>query len=335
MRIPSRVLLSLILGVTLAGGEDAQAATDWFASVYTGEGTELRTDQRVFTLFALLNAMGYDEGRVIRRDPIPKREFHPVRRLVRERLVALPAGVRTEAEAFFDSHPQPLRDYLRWALQSEGLEAGTAKAASPEVKGLDGLLRSVHTQAAIAPLLRELQPEHRRALRLYQSQLDAPLTRLRTLLRRPEGPTVLVLNLLDAHDAAWGAEVGKEMVLVVGPAGGTDGEPALRAFADAHLAPLVSARAEKGWGSGGALLREARARGAQEATVGEYATALLSRAVSLRAIGASDAAYETASNQGYFGLKDLGRMFDDARPVEAWAMDALARVEARRPPGKR
>ncbi len=41
-----------------ASASSAVSAGDWFASLYTGEGIELRADERVFALFALFNATG-------------------------------------------------------------------------------------------------------------------------------------------------------------------------------------------------------------------------------------------------------------------------------------
>ena len=66
----------------------------------------------------------------------------------------------------------------------------------------------------------------------------------------------------------------------------------------------------------------------------EYATALFTRALALKATNAPDAAWDAASQKGYFGLKDIAKAFEDGRPVETWALDALAKAETRRPAKK-
>ena len=78
-------------------------------------------------------------------------------------------------------------------------------------------------------------------------------------------------------------------------------------------------------------MKEAQGLGAREVTVGEYAVALLSRALALAALEAPDSAYEAASRQGYFGLKELAGSFGDSRSVDGWALEGLARVGTGRP----
>jgi hypothetical protein len=50
---------------------------------------------------------------------------------------------------------------------------------------------------------------------------------------------------------------------------------------------------------------------------------------------ANDAAWEAASNRGYFGVKAVAKMFDDGKPVEGWVLDAMQRVETSRPGPKK
>jgi hypothetical protein len=67
-----------------------------------------------------------------------------------------------------------------------------------------------------------------------------------------------------------------------------------------------------------------------ETTVGAYATALIARAVALRALDAPEAAYDAVDQRGYFGVKDIAQKLDEQRPIEAWVIDALQRAETRR-----
>src|SRR5438132_7123183 len=98
-----------ILQMALAASAPAPASGDWFASLYTGEGIELRADERVFALFSVLNAVGYDAGPVTRKDPVPKVLYHPVRQQVRSRVIGSDADVRKAADTFLDAHAVPLR----------------------------------------------------------------------------------------------------------------------------------------------------------------------------------------------------------------------------------
>lgn len=315
----------------------AHAEADWFASLYTGDGVELRADERVFTLYALLNAMGFDEAPVARRDPVPKYEFHPVRTRVRGATRGLDPEVLEQADRFFDAHPHPLERYLSYAVQLTPPYSAAPKAKElAELKGFEGLLARVYGNWKLGELLAQVQTEYRKALIPYLAVLDQPLGKARKLLKVPDSSPapLLVVNLLDAPGSARAVKGEAELVLVLGPSERPNVEGALRAYARSFIAPKIAAKAQQNWGGGSTLLREAQLSGASERTVGEYATELLSRALALRALEAGEPAYEAAARQGYFGLKELGRAFEDARPVEAWSLEALKLAEARRPAKK-
>ena len=298
-------------------------AEDWFSSVYTADGLEVRADVRVFTLFALFNRLGYDAGVKYREHPVPGFRYGPARTRVREALALAPPSVLAQAQAFLDAHPVPVEAYLARLL-------GGPQA--PEARGLDGLealLDRVEAEWPVAALRAETLELYRAEQRAWLPLLDAPLQQATRLLGLPEDkPAVrVVVNLLDAEGSLRWVETGSGWVLVVGPATRRpEMEPVVREFARGVLSFRMKARLESRWAGGAAALREARVAGVGEATVGEYGVALLSRAVALMATGAQEAAYEAAGRQGYFGLKTLARSFDDPRPVDVWALDGLARV---------
>jgi hypothetical protein len=318
----------------------ALADSDWFASLYTGEGVELRADERVFTLFSVLNATGFDDAPVTRQHPVPRRVFHPVRQQVRARVFSGEPALREQAEVFFDAHPAPLDRYLAYTLQSAPppFASGAKAKELQELKGLEGLLKAAHGGWTLQDAMAQLQGEYRRALRPYLTTLDEPLGKLRTTLKVPEsGPaTLVVMNLLDAQGSVRGAVSDGEVVLVVGPSEKPNLGGLLQEYARLSLEPSVAKKAESGWSNGQALLREAQLSGASERSVGAYAVALLSRAAALKALGAPDAAWDQAAGQGYFGLKELARGFDDpSRPVDGWMLEALAKLEPRKPAVKK
>jgi hypothetical protein len=65
--------------------------------------------------------------------------------------------------------------------------------------------------------------------------------------------------------------------------------------------------------------------------VQDFATQALCTAVALKAIDAGDDRWDAASAGGYFGIRDAASLLDDAKPLDGWALDALNRIETRRP----
>ncbi|WP_164018206.1 hypothetical protein [Pyxidicoccus trucidator] len=333
MRAP---LLAIFILLGASGPVLAQARTrpsapaapapveDWFTRVYSPAGLEVRADTRVFTLFALLNRVGYDAGAKYREHPVPAFRYGPARTRVREALAAASPTVVAEAQAYFDAHPVPVEDYL-----ARVLGGADAPGAARGLDGLEALLDRVEAEWPVATLREETLEVYRAEQRAWLPLLDAPLQQAARLLGLPEGKPALevVVNLLDAEGSLRRVETGRGWVLVVGPSTRRpEMEPVVREFARGVLSSRMGARLESRWASGAGVLREARVAGAGESTVGDYGVALLSRALALVATEAQEAAYEAAGRQGYFGLKSLARSFDDSRPVDAWALDGLARV---------
>ncbi len=319
-----------------AAGREAKQG-DWFASLYTGEGTELRNDERVFALFAVLNGAGFDQGPVTRTQPVPKVNYHPVRSAVRAWVLGGDLELRRAADTFMDAHPASLQRYLSAAVSSgpPPFKQGPANAA--DVKGLETLLAKAWAGWRLEELMEQVQQEYRKTLKTYLTVVDAPLTRARALLKLAETTqTVLVVNLLDAQDAVRSAQAESgEAYVVVGPSEKPNIEGVLSAFGRLSIEPVVAKRvSQSAWPGGATVLREAQLAGAADQTVQEYATSVFTKALALRAIDANEAAYETAAAQGYFGVREVAKLFDDARPFEAWVLDGLQRVEARRPAKK-
>jgi hypothetical protein len=330
---------SCLLVSTAVLPAEARAATqgDWFASLYTGEGVELRNDERVFTLFALFNALGFDQGPVTRTQPVPKVNYSPVRQLVRGKVIGGDPEVRKAADAYFDAHPASLGKYLSWAVQADAppFAAGAKAKDLADLKGFEQVMAKAWTGWKLDEVMGQVQAEYRTSLKRYLTGVDAPLQRARALLAVPESAEVLlVVNLLDAHDQvrAVRGERG-EAFLIVGPSDKPNLEGVLKAFAALSVGPAAEKLVGK-WAGGAAVLREAQLAGATESTVAEYATALLSLAAALKAQEAGDAAYEAAAARGYFGIKDVAKLFDDGKAVETWLLDAMGKVETRRPAKK-
>lgn len=327
------------LWVFLAAPAFAGTEGDWFASLYTGEGTELRADERVFALYAIFNATGYDVGPVSRKDPVPKVSYHPVRQAVRARVLGGDAEVRKAADAYFDSHPLPMRQYLAWAaVTSPPPFASGPKSTDKEIaalKGFEQVLSRAWNGWKLSEVMGQVQADYRKALKAYLNAVDGPLAKAQKALKVPESKAqnVLVLNLLDASDTVRAVRGENEVLLVVGPSDKPNVEGLLREYARLQIDPVVQKKVA-GWAAGATMLKEAQLAGAPDTTVAEYASSLLGTALALRALDANDAAHDAAAQRGYFGTKDVARMFDDGKPLEGWLMDALSKAEGKRPSKK-
>ncbi|WP_163867341.1 hypothetical protein [Myxococcus eversor] len=339
MRAPHLAVL-LLLGVHASApayaGSTSQGSIasedDWFANQYTPGGVEVRADVRVFTLFALLNRAGYDAGPVERAHPVPTYRYGRARTLVRERLATAPPEVLLAARAFFAAHPEPVEVYLARLLGGPDVPGPAG-----ELVGLEALLARAEREWPVAALRAETLPDFRTEQRAWLPLLDAPFQQAARLLglREGEPPPRVVVNLLESEGSVRAVDTGHGWVIVVGPATrAPQAEPVVRALARGVLSARLAGRLGARWAGGAAALKDARARGAGEGTVDDYGVALLSRALALTATGAPAGAYEDASREGYFGLKTLSRSFEDARPVDVWALDGLARAVTWQAPRK-
>ena len=335
MNVRAAALLPVLLSAPALAGNDG----DWFASLYTGEGTELRADERVFALYAIFNATGYDVGPVTRRDPVPKVVYHPVRQAVRQRVLGGDAEVRKAAETYFDAHALPMRQYLAWAaVTAPPPFAAGPKSTDKEIaalKGFEQVLSKAWNGWKLAEVMGQVQADYRKALKAYLTAVDGPMTRAQKTLKVPAGgaQNVLVLNLLDASDTLRAVKGDNEVMLVVGPSDKPNVEGVIREYARLQIDPVVQKKVG-GWAAGATMLKEAQLAGAPDTTVAEYASSLVGTAIALRALEANDAAYDAAAARGYFGARDVARMFDEGKPLDSFLMDALAKAEARRPSKK-
>jgi hypothetical protein len=315
----------------------ASSKGDWFASLYTGEGVELRNDERIFALFAIFNALGFDEGPVTRKDPVPRVVYHPVRQQVRARVISGDPEVRKAAEAFFDAHPVALRRYLAYVANSEPppFSSGAKAKDLQDLKGLEQLLAKAWTGWKLEELAGTVQGEYRKTLKGYLQGLDAPLGRARVALRVPEATEVaVVVNLLDAHDQVRAvATESNEVLVVVGPSDKPNLQGVLREFARLFVEPAVGRQVSK-WAGGVPVLKEAQLAGATEQSLAELATSVISQAIALRALEAPDAAWEAAAARGYFGIRDVARLFDEGKPLDTVVVEAMQKIETRRPAKK-
>jgi hypothetical protein len=224
----------------------ARAETDWFASLYTNEGVELRADERVFALYAVLNAMGYDDAPVVRSLPVPARDMHVVRLKVRSALRLDPAD-EEKHNGFFNGHAKPADVYGRYVLALKGPGTFERSAAAPaDLKGFENLLADDYARLKLGDLFASVQDEYRASLKGYHAVVDAPVTAVRKLLKLKEDEpprVVLVVNLLDGQGKSYSTRSGdEELWVVVGPAKAPDLFAVAEEVARSRLEPLVASK---------------------------------------------------------------------------------------------
>lgn len=338
----ARLTAALVAALLVPGMASAQ---DWASSVYSEGGVELRIDERIFTLYAALNELGLDDAPVSRRDPLPKREFDPVRRQVRDAIVMTP-DLRAKFETFFDQHPLPLRSYVAYTLSLGDAPAfkleGKAPAGAESLKGFEALLAEFYGAGRIKEILAKLTDGQREVLKRFRTGVDAPISEIRQALKSKAGDdapqVVVVVNLLDGRGAAHGVAMGDEIVLVVGPeapgTGPIDPLPIARAFARAELQPMAKGKgaALKG---GKELVRELQEFYPVGSNVDDWVIENLARTVAIKAVVSGDKAGKAMDDEvrnGYVLVRELNRglaIFAKAnKPLDAFVADFLREIDA-------
>ncbi len=177
-----------------AGAPGARAGT---GEVRLKDKMEARADVRLFTLFAALNAAGYEEG---------AKESGPVRDAVREKLGDLALKVVEPVRRFRADHPQPPEAYISYVLS---LTAPPQFAEQRAARGLDGLnriLAQFYADAKVADLWQAHSEAHAKvAASLATGGLSA-MGKVLDYMRVVELPVthiILVPNLLDAPGASY------------------------------------------------------------------------------------------------------------------------------------
>jgi hypothetical protein len=215
-----------------------------------GEYVQLQADERLFNLFAALNAAGYDEEN-------NEQGMSAVRRQVRAAL-ALPGGETPPL-------PAALRPYLAlcrtihvsqcatWVLQrgpapnfARAVDGWALDAPAFPFLGFDRALAAFYRQADIAGLWAAQQPAYDAEIARYRDLVTPAVAEVLAYLKITQPPTagvVVLPNLLDAYWRGYGPRVGDLSFVVMGPAVGPNVgliqheamHPILNPLVDAHL----------------------------------------------------------------------------------------------------
>jgi hypothetical protein len=222
-----------------------------------GEYVRLQADERLFTLFAALNAGGYAEEN-------------------NERGMS---AVRVQARAALADKPLPsltrLRPYLQmcrtihvsqcatWILQrgpaprfARAVDGWALGAPAFPFFGFDRALAAFYAEADIAGLWQAQRPAYDAEIARYRHLVTPAVAEVFAYLKITQPPTegVIVLpNLLDAYWRGYGPRVGDLSYVVMGPAvepniGLIQHEamhPILNPLVDAHLNAVAHGQAER------------------------------------------------------------------------------------------
>ncbi len=342
-----RLLLALpFVAGAFAGQASAEISPDWYGSLMSDSGVEIQADQRIFTLFAALNALGYNAGPAARVDPIPRPELSAARRVVRAQL-PMSADLADAFQTFFDQHPLPLRAYVGFAASlgpAPDFALGSASSESAQLRGLEKLLARYCAEEPVAVVYQKLLPQYRAALKSYLPHLDTALAAADKILKSGRGdappPPVIAVNLLDGAGSGFGVRRGGGSFLVIGPGPGNrsdDLATTVASFARVRAGPVLEERASAVKGLLDLVQRVHRlGLPAGNLSPGDYLTRCFSLAVAAQAIPEQrDAQLQRAASEGCWLTADLDRSLGETAGAgdssfESFVTGTLGTLDAHR-----
>lgn len=225
-----------------------------------GNYVQLQADERIFTLFAALNAGGYDEEN-------NERGMSDVRLRVRAALAQpgeetppLPAALRPYLAMCRFIH---VSQCATWVLQrgpaprfARAADSWALNAPAFLFFGFDRALAAFYQEADIAGLWQAQRPAYDAEIARYRDLVTPAVAEVFAYLKitQPPAEGVAVLpNLLDAYWRGYGPRVGDLSYVVMGPAvdpniGLIQHEamhPILNPLVDAHLAAVEPGQADR------------------------------------------------------------------------------------------
>lgn len=200
------------------------------------EWVHVSLDERTFTLFAALNAAGYDDENF-------GATYHPVRQQVRQYLANRPFSglnrLRMQLK-LMDSY-----GFVLWAMHYGGppefarQEGDWADMPGFMFFGLEGILRDFYQEVDIASLWQEVQPQYELEAARYQQVAGQAALEAIDYTRLGAAPfqkLIVIPNLLDAHWRGYGPQIGDNAYVVAGP---TRDEPDLGLIQHETLHPII------------------------------------------------------------------------------------------------
>ncbi len=224
---------------------------DFYLSLLGESGIELFSDERLYALFAAFNALGYDNGPVVRKDPIPRASFSPLRVASRAQ-IQMSVTLQKRFQDFFDAHPMSRDAYVAYALSLGPAPAFTpAGGSAPKGKSLAGfekLLAAHEGEAHVAEVYESLTPQLRDLLKAALAQLDPSCKSADKFLPAATAAASLAVNVLDDPASHMVVEVSSSATAVAGVAPGKNADlsSAVEAYAAARTLPALAAHPAPG-----------------------------------------------------------------------------------------
>ncbi len=249
-----------LVSVSTLVATSAHAQWSKGASLFTQDGVEISVDARVFTVFALLNGVGYDVEAIHGPPPLRLPEFSDARKSARNRMGRPGTAVRSFADVV-KANPGEPSAYVAAALHMGPaprfeVPKGAPKLTQQMAKLAGDWFNEEGGVAIYRQVAGELTDEQKRLL----DPIDAVGQKLKKAVRLgsdedallleedagPSGRVVVVLNQLDAHGGLQRITLGDVTYVVAGPrADKKENQAAVNAAALAFARTLVSRDVEK------------------------------------------------------------------------------------------
>ena len=210
------VLTTLCLGAPLQSIEAPML-------MVTDHGLELASSERIFVLFAALNAAGYSEEPKRKGPPLDAPVFHPIRQEIRDLLRdADDLASFGRLQIVFDRNPESIEAYLEAVLSLE-YPVATAEHKTTQLASKLKLLDSFQREASLREIFDKLVPQQRAHMKSLKAALEKDFRQAARILGEDSlrAPTSLVVipNLLDGHDITRSVRLGGNVFLITGPTG--------------------------------------------------------------------------------------------------------------------
>ena len=243
----------MAIGCATLVARPALGATDhdFYLSLLGDSGLELFSDERLYALFAAFNALGYDNGPVVRKDPIPRASFSPLRIASRAQ-IQMSVSLQKRFQDFFDAHPMSRVAYIAYSMSLGPAPTFAAPSGSaPKGKSLAGfekLLAAHEGEAHVAEVYQSLTPQLRDLLKSTLAQLDPSCRSADKFLPAATSAASLAVNVLDDPASHSVVEIGSNATGVAGIAPGqhADLSSAVEAYAAARTLPTLIAHPAPG-----------------------------------------------------------------------------------------
>lgn len=290
-----RRLLGWSLALAGFAGLSSPAHAQWSqSSVFTEDGVELGVEPRIFALFAVLNAAGYDKETAFGPAPLEKPRYAAAREKIRQNLGR---SGNTEFTPIFEKYPGSVQDYVNAVLELGPAPRFDDKGAtSPLAKALAAPLREWFNEEGGSSMLRGAQEEARATQKRVLPTLDAAVKGATKLVRLGDasdqlledtagtaGRVAVVINELDAAGTMFIVQAKDTTGIITGPSRGkADDDATVDAAVLAYARTLVAGEAVKVAPAGTLLEGFAKLSDATKKTIADekaYAVALLSCSV--------------------------------------------------------